>query len=82
MSSVGSWTEASAEFPASHLEVAAGTADAARVKRIAAYVSGSYQPLCALDAEYDGRARGTLGEEALMAALRLVTDATPRSVAR
>jgi membrane carboxypeptidase/penicillin-binding protein len=57
-------------------------AHAARMKRIAAYVSGSYQPLCVLDAEYDGRARGTVAEEALMAALRLVTDATPRSVAR
>jgi membrane carboxypeptidase/penicillin-binding protein len=57
-------------------------AHAERMKRIAAYVSGAYHPLCVLDAEYDGRTSGTVAEEALMAALRLVTDARPRSVAR
>jgi membrane peptidoglycan carboxypeptidase len=50
-----------------------------RMRRIQAYLSGAYRPLCVLDTEYDGKTRGTVAEEALMAVLRIVTDASPRA---
>jgi len=52
-------------------------AHAERMRRIEAYLSGAYRPMCILDVEYDGKARGTIGEEALMIFLRLITDARP-----
>lgn len=48
-----------------------------RVQRIHAYLSGKYRPAGLLDVGYDGKQRGTLAEEVLMALLRLITDATP-----
>ena len=47
------------------------------MRRIEAYLSGAYRPMCVLDVEYDGKAKGTIGEEALMIFLRLITDARP-----
>lgn len=52
-------------------------AHAERMSRIEAYLSGAYRPRSVLDVEYDGKARGTIGEEALMAFLRLIVDAKP-----
>jgi membrane peptidoglycan carboxypeptidase len=52
-----------------------------RVERIRRYLSGAYQPAGVLDVEYNGRERGSLAAEALMALLRLVTDASPDGVA-
>jgi hypothetical protein len=48
-----------------------------RVKRIKAYLSNSYQPKSVLDFEYNETLNGTYSEEALMALLRLITDADP-----
>jgi membrane carboxypeptidase/penicillin-binding protein len=48
-----------------------------RVQRIRAYLSGKYQPAGLLDVDYNGKQHGTLAEEALMAFLRLVTNARP-----
>lgn len=48
-----------------------------RVKRIKAYLSNSYQPKSVLDFEYNETLSGTYSEEALMALLRLITDADP-----
>ena len=52
-------------------------ANAQRVQRVHAYLSGQYRPAGLLDVDYDGKQRGTLAEEALMSFLRLVTDARP-----
>jgi membrane peptidoglycan carboxypeptidase len=48
-----------------------------RVKLVQAYLAGRYQPDGLLDVEYKGKPRGTPAQEALMALLRLVTDAQP-----
>ena len=53
------------------------SANAERVKRIKMYLSGKYQPAGVLDVDYKGKQHGTLAEEALMAFLRLVTNARP-----
>jgi membrane peptidoglycan carboxypeptidase len=52
-------------------------AHAARMSRIDAYLAGRQRPASLLDVEYDGKAGGTPAEEALMAVLRLATDARP-----
>jgi membrane peptidoglycan carboxypeptidase len=52
-------------------------AHAERMRHIDAYLSGAYRPTSVLDVEYDGKARGSAGEEVLMAVLRLITDAKP-----
>jgi len=49
-----------------------------RTARINAYLSGVYYPRSVLDTEYDGKVKGTLGEEVFMAILRLITDAKPQ----
>ncbi|WP_426994616.1 transglycosylase domain-containing protein [Methylomonas sp. CM2] len=49
-----------------------------RTARINAYLSGAYQPASVLDTEYDGKTKGSLGEEIFMAMLRLITDAKPQ----
>jgi hypothetical protein len=41
------------------------------------YLSGKYQPAGVLDVDYQGKQHGTFAEEALMAFLRLVTNARP-----
>jgi hypothetical protein len=56
------------------------SAHAERMRRIDAYLSGAYRPLSVLDVEYNGRVRGPLAQELLMAFLRLLTDAKPESV--
>lgn len=48
-----------------------------RVLRIKKYLSGQYQPTGLLDVDYNGKRHGTIAEEALMAFLRLVTNASP-----
>jgi membrane peptidoglycan carboxypeptidase len=53
------------------------SANAERVKRIKMYLSGKYQPAGVLDVDYKGKQHGTLAEEAVMAFLRLVTNARP-----
>jgi membrane peptidoglycan carboxypeptidase len=53
------------------------TANKKRVERIKRYLSGQYQPAGLLDIDYNGKQHGTLAEEALMAFLRLVTNAQP-----
>ena len=53
-------------------------AHAERMRRVDAYLSGTYRPSSVLDVEYDGKLRGTLAEELLMALLRVVTEAEPR----
>ncbi|EYT98417.1 hypothetical protein PA99_4389 [Pseudomonas aeruginosa PA99] len=50
---------------------------AERMKRIEAYLSGAYHPKSVLDTEYDGKTRGTAGEEVFMAVLRAITHASP-----
>jgi len=50
-------------------------ANTERVQRIKRYLAGQYQPAGLLDVEYKGKQHGTLAEEALMAFLRLVTNA-------
>ncbi len=57
-------------------------ANAERMRRIDAYLSGTYRPAGVLDVEYNGMTRGTTAEEMLMALLRLVTDARPAPDAR
>ena len=52
-------------------------ANAERVQRIKRYLSGEYQPAGLLDVEYRSVERGTFAEEALMALLRLITNARP-----
>ena len=52
-------------------------AHAERMRRIDAYLSGQVQPASVLDVRYDGKAHGSLGEEALMALLRVITNAQP-----
>jgi membrane peptidoglycan carboxypeptidase len=52
-------------------------ANALRVQRIREYLSGRYQPAGLLDVEYKGKQHGTPAEEALMAFLRLITNARP-----
>lgn len=55
-----------------------GTPESAeRVARIKAYLAGKVAPASVLDVEYVGKTRGSLAEEALMAFLRLVTEAAP-----
>ena len=49
-----------------------------RMKRVQAYLAGRYQPDGLLDVEYKGKPQGTPVQEALIALLRLVTDAQPR----
>jgi membrane peptidoglycan carboxypeptidase len=53
------------------------SANAERVQRIQRYLSGQYQPAGLLDVEYKGKQHGTLAEEALIAFLKLVTNARP-----
>ncbi len=53
------------------------TANFERLRRIHAYLAGEYNPAGLLDVEYNGKQRGTLAEEALIAFLRLITDASP-----
>jgi len=48
-----------------------------RMRLIDAYLSGASRPASVLDFEYTGRVRGSRAEEALMALLRLITDAKP-----
>jgi membrane peptidoglycan carboxypeptidase len=48
-----------------------------RMRRIHAYLSGAYHPMAVLDVEYNGKKSGTQAEEALMAFLRIITDARP-----
>lgn len=52
-------------------------ANMARVTRIKRYLSGQYRPAGLLDVDYNGKQRGTLAEEVLMALLRLVVNAQP-----
>ena len=52
-------------------------ASALRVKRIRQYLSGEIAPASVLDVEYSGKISGTFLEEALMALLRVITDASP-----
>jgi len=52
-------------------------ANSERVQRIKKYLSGQYQPAGVLDVDYKGVQHGTIAEEALMALLRLITDARP-----
>ena len=49
-----------------------------RMQRIHAYLSGKCQPAGLLDVEYKGKRHGTPSEEALMALLRIITDARPK----
>jgi len=51
-----------------------------RVKRIHRYLSGEYRPTSLLDVDYNGKRHGTLAEEALIALLRIITDAKPNRV--
>lgn len=67
-----------AMLPAPNRFIPGSPAFAERMKRIEAYLSGAYHPMCVLDVEYDGKTRGTFGEEALMMTLRLITDAKPQ----
>lgn len=48
-----------------------------RLRLVQAYLAGRYQPDGLLDVEYKGKSRGTPAQEALIAGLRLVTDARP-----
>jgi membrane peptidoglycan carboxypeptidase len=48
-----------------------------RVKLVQAYLAGRYQPDGLLDVEYKGKPQGTPAQEALIALLRMVTDAQP-----
>ncbi len=48
-----------------------------RVKLVQAYLAGRYQPDGLLDVEYKGKPQGTPAQEALIALLRMVTDARP-----
>ena len=57
--------------------VPGSTDHAERMRRIDAYLAGQVRPASLLDVEYDGKAGGTPAEEALMAVLRLATDARP-----
>jgi len=52
-------------------------AHAERMQRVEAVLSGTYRPLSILDAEYNGTVSGTFAEEALMALLRIITEAKP-----
>lgn len=52
-------------------------AHAERMQRIHAYLAGERSPASLLDVEYSGKQHGTPAEEALMALLRLVTEANP-----
>ena len=52
-------------------------AHAERMQHIHAYLAGDIQPASLLDVEYNGKQHGTPAEEALMALLRLVTEANP-----
>ncbi len=49
-----------------------------RVKLVQAYLAGRYQPDGLLDVEYKGKPKGTPAQEALIALLRIVTDARPK----
>jgi membrane peptidoglycan carboxypeptidase len=49
-----------------------------RIKLVQAYLAGRYQPDGLLDVEYKGKPQGTPAQEALIALLRIVTDARPR----
>lgn len=49
-----------------------------RMKLVQAYLAGRYQPDGLLDVEYKGKPQGTPAQEALIALLRVVTDARPR----
>ena len=62
---------------APNLYVPGSPAHAGRMSRIDAYLAGRHRPASVLDVEYDGRTGGTPAEEALMAVLRLATDARP-----
>jgi membrane peptidoglycan carboxypeptidase len=53
-------------------------AHAERMQRIHVYLSGKYQLAGLLDVEYNGKRHGTPSEEALMALLRIITDAHPQ----
>ena len=53
-----------------------------RLRRVQAYLTGAYRPASVLDVQYDGKQHGTAAEEALMAALRLITDARPTMAPR
>lgn len=53
------------------------TANEERVQRIKRYLSGQYQPAGLLDVDYKGKEHGAFTEEALMAFLKLVTNARP-----
>jgi membrane carboxypeptidase/penicillin-binding protein PbpC len=57
-------------------------ANAERVRRIHAYLSGAYRPASVLDVEYNGKQQGTPAEEALMVILRTITDANPNKEGR
>src|SRR5262245_43112125 len=52
-----------------------------RVARIKRYLAGEIAPASVLDVEYVGKPGGSLPEEALMAFLRLITDANPVTTA-
>ncbi|WP_321495056.1 biosynthetic peptidoglycan transglycosylase [uncultured Desulfobacter sp.] len=52
-------------------------ANTERVLRIKKYLSGQYKPAGLLDVDYNGKRHGTIAEEALMAFLRLITNARP-----
>ncbi len=52
-------------------------AHAERMQRLHAYLAGDIQAASLLDVEYNGKQHGTPAEEALMAFLRLVTEANP-----
>ncbi len=53
---------------------------ATRVARIKRYLSGEVVPASVLDFEYVGKPGGSIGEEALMAFLRLITHADPSTI--
>jgi membrane carboxypeptidase/penicillin-binding protein len=49
----------------------------ARVERIRKLLAGELRPASVMDFDYMGKRRGTFSEEALMALLRVITDARP-----
>ncbi len=49
-----------------------------RMKLVQAYLAGRYQPDGLLDVEYKGKPQGAPAQEALIALLRVVTNAQPR----
>lgn len=60
-----------------------GTPESAtRVARIKTFIAGEVSPASVLDVEYVGKRGGSVPEEALMAFLRLVTDADPYAQGR